>query len=147
MQIIWGNLCGGGVMFKRGWIVSYSGAVKIIWKKKWMTRSHYAEFAPHDLLQTWRDAHPPKRRRESHARLWKSPLNFYSSASWVAWNRCWRLIFMAGCKSWRTLLSKLWTDLCRSGLYGAREVMKHAWNAVESLLPFLADGKKKIKNK
>lgn len=35
---------------------------------------------------------------------------------------------MTGCKSWCTLLSKLWTDLCRSGLYGAREVMKRAWN-------------------
>lgn len=51
---------------------------------------------------------------------------------------------MTGCKSWCTLLSKLWTDLyrsgltwpdlCRSGIYVAQEVMKHAWNNVQSVL-------------
>lgn len=39
VQIIWGHFCVGGLfLFKGGWIVSYGGAVKIIWKKKWMTR-------------------------------------------------------------------------------------------------------------
>lgn len=41
-------------------------------------------------------------------------------------------LILADCKSWWTLLSKLWTDLCRLGLCGLREVMKPAWNTVEN---------------
>lgn len=130
-----------------GFFFSFSGnrwipmvrAVKISWKKKGEPHCHYTAFAADDLLETWRELLIlPKRQRESHDWVWNSPLNFYSSASGAAWTGCSRLILTADCKSCCTLLSKLWTDLCRSGLRGAQEVMKPAWNLAENIhsLPF-----------
>lgn len=116
-----------------GFFFSFSGngwfpmvrAVKISWEKKWVTPCHCAAFAADALLKTWRELLIlPKRWRESNGWLQNSPLSGI---------RCSRLILMADCKFWCTLLSKPLTGLCRSGLRAAREVMKPAWNTVENL--------------
>lgn len=81
-----------------------------------------------------RAAHPPQKGGEkvttgSETAVWTF-IALHQELSGTGWRR---LILMADCKSWCTPLSKLWTDLCSSGLHGAWEVMKPAWNTVENI--------------